>query len=257
MVALQVLHGFTFGLFWGAAMAWLAECVPPELRATGQALYTTATFGIGNLIGYMGSGFLVDVSGGAQAAFLAAAAIEVVALAVILIFGRRLQPLPASARSAPPRTGACGSRPTSGPPGRAPGAPAPPPARADHRPGRRRALRARLMADPGTLLPGGTSRSNLVLAGTGPSSGQCDRSTPDRTQDRNRNPRRPSDVRPAPVLTGFHLARILLRQFTQPRVDVDRITSEASGGPHGKKFGHCRSVGLRIDGKSCLHIATR
>jgi MFS transporter, PPP family, 3-phenylpropionic acid transporter len=94
MVALQALHAFTFGLFWGAAMAWLAECVPPELRATGQALYTTATFGIGNLIGYLGSGFLVDVSGGAQAAFVAAAAIEVIPLALILGLGRRLQPVP-------------------------------------------------------------------------------------------------------------------------------------------------------------------
>ena len=92
LVALQALHAFTFGLFWGAAMAWLAECVPPELRATGQALYTTATFGIGNLIGYMGSGFLVDVSGGAQAAFFAAAAIELVPLTVTLIFGRRFAP---------------------------------------------------------------------------------------------------------------------------------------------------------------------
>ncbi len=89
MVALQSLHGFTFGLFWGSAMAWLAECVPQRLRATGQTLYTTATFGIGNLIGYMGSGFLVDVGGGAQTAFLAAAALEVIPLVLTLVFGRR------------------------------------------------------------------------------------------------------------------------------------------------------------------------
>jgi MFS transporter, PPP family, 3-phenylpropionic acid transporter len=92
MVALQALHAFTFGLFWGAAMAWLAECVPPALRATGQALYTTATFGIGNLIGYQASGLLVDVSGGAQAAFLAAAAIELGPLILSLTVARRLRP---------------------------------------------------------------------------------------------------------------------------------------------------------------------
>ena len=103
LVSVQVLHGLTFGLFWGSAMAWLAECVPAELRATGQALYTTATFGIGNLIGYLGSGFLVDVSGGAQAAFLAAAAIEVVPLVLILTFGRRLQPRPGPAVSPRPQ----------------------------------------------------------------------------------------------------------------------------------------------------------
>jgi MFS transporter, PPP family, 3-phenylpropionic acid transporter len=92
LVALQALHGFTFGLFWGSAVAWLAECVPNHLRATGQTLYTTATFGIGNLIGYLGSGFLVDVSGGAQAAFLAAAGLQVITLMLLLIFGRRFRP---------------------------------------------------------------------------------------------------------------------------------------------------------------------
>jgi MFS transporter, PPP family, 3-phenylpropionic acid transporter len=94
LVSLQVLHGLTFGLYWGAAMAWLAECVPPALRATGQAVYTTVTFGIGNLIGYLGSGFLIDVSGGAEAAFLAAATIELVPLALTAALGRRLQPAP-------------------------------------------------------------------------------------------------------------------------------------------------------------------
>ncbi len=101
LVSLQLLHGFTFGLFWGTAMAWLAECVPPALRATGQALYTTATFGIGNLIGYLGSGFLVDVSGGAEAAFLAAAAIELIPLVLSLTLGRRLQPTPVAAPDHP------------------------------------------------------------------------------------------------------------------------------------------------------------
>ena len=99
LVSLQVLHALTFGLFWGTAMAWLAECVPPALRATGQAVYTTVTFGIGNLIGYLGFGLLVDVSGGAEAAFLAAATIELVPLALTATLGRRLQP---AAPPAPP-----------------------------------------------------------------------------------------------------------------------------------------------------------
>jgi PPP family 3-phenylpropionic acid transporter len=104
LVSLQLLHGCTFGLFWGSAIAWLAECIPPQLRATGQALYTTATFGIGNLIGYLGSGFLVDVSGGARAAFLAAAALEVVPLALVLLFGRRFRPEAAAGRPRPSAT---------------------------------------------------------------------------------------------------------------------------------------------------------
>jgi PPP family 3-phenylpropionic acid transporter len=92
LVALQVLHAGTFGLFWASAMAWLAECVPPQLRATGQAVYTTVTFGVGNLIGYLGSGFLVDFSGGVRATFLAAAALELITLVLLVLFARRYQP---------------------------------------------------------------------------------------------------------------------------------------------------------------------
>src|SRR5204863_4405256 len=37
LVLLQLVHFCTFGLYWGAALGWLAACVPPRLRATGQA----------------------------------------------------------------------------------------------------------------------------------------------------------------------------------------------------------------------------
>ena len=38
LIALQALHGMTFGMFWSAAIALIAATVPASLRATGQAL---------------------------------------------------------------------------------------------------------------------------------------------------------------------------------------------------------------------------
>jgi PPP family 3-phenylpropionic acid transporter len=90
LVAVQALHALTFGVFWGTAMAWLAACVPPSLRATGQALYATATSGLGSLLGIYGAGLLYDATGGAAAAFAAAAALELVPLALVLTVGRKL-----------------------------------------------------------------------------------------------------------------------------------------------------------------------
>jgi PPP family 3-phenylpropionic acid transporter len=92
LIAIQLLHGFSFGLFWGSALAWLAACVPPSLRATGQTLFTAATFGIGSIVGTLGAGAIYDASGGARAAFLVAACVELVVLALALGPARRLRP---------------------------------------------------------------------------------------------------------------------------------------------------------------------
>jgi PPP family 3-phenylpropionic acid transporter len=83
-VALQALHALSFGLFWGAALAWLAGVVPPSLRATGQTVFTTATFGLGNLLGYTGAGWLYHPQTGPTRAFTAAAILELAPLALAL-----------------------------------------------------------------------------------------------------------------------------------------------------------------------------
>lgn len=92
VVLLQALHALTFALFWACAMAWLGACVPDRLRATGQTLYTAASFGLGNIFGILGTGWLYDAAGGAQPAFLVAAAVELVPLVLVLTLGRRLDP---------------------------------------------------------------------------------------------------------------------------------------------------------------------
>jgi MFS transporter, PPP family, 3-phenylpropionic acid transporter len=95
LIALQALHALSFGVFWGSAMAWVAESVPPQLRATGQALFTTAVFGLGNLLGFSAAGLLFDAgtrgcrpagaSAGPTPAFAAAAAFELLPLIMALI----------------------------------------------------------------------------------------------------------------------------------------------------------------------------
>ncbi len=94
---LQLLHGLSFGLFWGSATRALAELVPPRLRATGQAVFTAIVFGGGNAAGYALAGIGYARLGGVAPLFLAAAGAELLALGVVLApLARRS---PATARS--------------------------------------------------------------------------------------------------------------------------------------------------------------
>jgi PPP family 3-phenylpropionic acid transporter len=84
IVALQLLHAFTFGVFWGTAMSAMGVAVPPALRATGQALFAAVVFGVGNAFGYRVSGALYDLHRSAAPLFAWAAAVELAALAGVL-----------------------------------------------------------------------------------------------------------------------------------------------------------------------------
>ena len=56
LTALAVIHGFTFGAFYLSSVAFVAQRVPESLRATGQALFTAAVYGVGGLMGYLATG---------------------------------------------------------------------------------------------------------------------------------------------------------------------------------------------------------
>jgi len=94
VASLQILHGLTFGLFWGSAMKALADLVPPRLRATGQAAFTAIAFGGGSAIGYALSGVGYDRLGGVAPLFAFAAVAELLALAVVLLPFPRRRPVP-------------------------------------------------------------------------------------------------------------------------------------------------------------------
>jgi PPP family 3-phenylpropionic acid transporter len=76
IVALQLLHGFTFGVFWATSVRALTALVPAPLRGTGQALYTASVFGVGNSAGFMRAGLGYDCLGGVAPVFAASAVVE-------------------------------------------------------------------------------------------------------------------------------------------------------------------------------------
>lgn len=84
IVAIQLLHGLTFGAFWGAAVNEMARIVPVRLRATGQALFSAVVFGAGNAAGFALSGAGYDRLGGARPLFAWASVAELVALVVVV-----------------------------------------------------------------------------------------------------------------------------------------------------------------------------
>lgn len=93
IVALCLIHGLTFGAFYVGAVGALDDRVPHTARASGQSMFVSITFGVGGLVGYFAAGAGYDALGG-RGLFLAAAAVDVLAAALILLDS------PGSARSA-------------------------------------------------------------------------------------------------------------------------------------------------------------
>jgi PPP family 3-phenylpropionic acid transporter len=90
LVLLQLFHALTFGLWWACAVEAMGLLVPVGLRATGQALFSALVFGAGNAAGYFLSGAGYQEFGGASRLFAVAAAVEVCALPLCALAGRRL-----------------------------------------------------------------------------------------------------------------------------------------------------------------------
>jgi PPP family 3-phenylpropionic acid transporter len=99
LIALQALHGMTFGMFWSAAIALIAATVPTSLRATGQALLVMA-INLGGAAGNAISGRVYDAQG-SRLLFLLAAVGELAPLAVVIAARHRLHD-PGGLVSSPP-----------------------------------------------------------------------------------------------------------------------------------------------------------
>jgi PPP family 3-phenylpropionic acid transporter len=89
LIAVQTLHGLSFGLFWCAAIALIAATVPGSLRATGQALLIIS-INIGGAIGNAVTGRLYDASG-PRLMFVLAAILELAPLTVVILARDRLR----------------------------------------------------------------------------------------------------------------------------------------------------------------------
>ena len=63
LVAIQALHGITFGVYHAAAVQYVDRLSGEAIKNTGQALYTAATFGGGATIGVLLAGWLLPSLG--------------------------------------------------------------------------------------------------------------------------------------------------------------------------------------------------
>ena len=95
VLALQLTHGLTFGLFLAAAVDYIHRIAPPEHRGFFQALAPSVYFGIGSILGSWLGGIIIEATSVvllyrlAAGASLVAAALPLVAARARLTANRR------------------------------------------------------------------------------------------------------------------------------------------------------------------------
>jgi PPP family 3-phenylpropionic acid transporter len=58
LVAIQVLHGLAFGVFWIAGVQLMSERAPAQVSASSQSLFNASSYGVGALFGAILAGEL-------------------------------------------------------------------------------------------------------------------------------------------------------------------------------------------------------
>lgn len=64
IVALQGLHGLTFGVFYLSAFQYVTQLIPKVLQSTGHLVFVSVFFGFSGIIGSLLGGALIDSAGG-------------------------------------------------------------------------------------------------------------------------------------------------------------------------------------------------
>lgn len=95
ILVLALLHSFTFGIFFLAGTDFIFHRVPAHLRATGQGLFFSLAFGLGGFLGNSLSGVGYETLG--PTIYFAAAAVELLALTIVLAVRRAPAGAPAEA----------------------------------------------------------------------------------------------------------------------------------------------------------------
>ena len=88
LIIAQSLHAFTFAAFHIAAVTHTDNVFPAELKASGQALYSSLSFGLGGAIGLLGNGILFD-SMGAPFLFFMSAVVSIIAVILSLLLKKK------------------------------------------------------------------------------------------------------------------------------------------------------------------------
>src|SRR5699024_5615947 len=64
IIALQVLHGLTFGTFYLAAFDYVTRLIPKDLTATGHLVFYAVFFGVSGIVGSLAGGAIMDMFSG-------------------------------------------------------------------------------------------------------------------------------------------------------------------------------------------------
>lgn len=80
-IALNGLHGVTFGLFFGTLVAVVAERTPPEMRQSAQGTIGSGSFGLGGFVGALIVGYVFGATD-AQTTWLVMAGVALVGFGV-------------------------------------------------------------------------------------------------------------------------------------------------------------------------------
>ena len=83
VLPLQLLHGFSYGTFQVGGVTYVNNRTPKSMRTTGQAIFTTISYGIGPIIGTLIGGYFYDTVGIATL-FRILSVITIVGLSVFL-----------------------------------------------------------------------------------------------------------------------------------------------------------------------------
>ncbi|SET39820.1 MFS transporter, PPP family, 3-phenylpropionic acid transporter [Oceanobacillus limi] len=70
VIALQFLHGLTFGVFYLAAFDYVSRLIPKLLQSTGHLVFFATFFGVSGIIGSLMGGALMDSYGGGTLYFV-------------------------------------------------------------------------------------------------------------------------------------------------------------------------------------------
>lgn len=82
LTALQASHGVVFAAFWAGGVEWMRREAGPTIRASSQAVFTVAGYGVGNLLaGLLGS--LVIGPGGMTTYFVVCTGLSLVAAGMV------------------------------------------------------------------------------------------------------------------------------------------------------------------------------
>lgn len=92
----ELLHGFSWSLFWVVCVEYVNKLVDEHWLATGQSLLYAAYFGVGAIAGNYWAGYFID--GGMKVAdlFLLNAAITGLVTLLVLLFFKKKAPVPAA-----------------------------------------------------------------------------------------------------------------------------------------------------------------